>query len=54
VLIAMGLSEKRARAAIRFSLGRFTTEEEIAYAIGALTDVVERLRKSSTERNKCT
>ncbi len=54
VLIAKGLSEKRARAAIRFSLGRFTTEEEIAYAIGALTDVVERLRKSSTERNKCT
>ncbi len=48
VLIAMGMGEKRARAAIRFSLGRFTTEEEIDYALGEIPPIIERLRKAST------
>ncbi len=50
VLLAMGLSEKRARSAIRFSLGRFTTEKEVETVLSVLPEIVERLRKASTER----
>jgi cysteine desulfurase len=46
VLIAMGIPEKLARAAIRFSLGRFTTSEEINYALKEIPPVIERLRKT--------
>ena len=53
VLLAMGVPEKRARAAIRFSLGRFTSEEEIGYVLAELPSIVERLRKSSTEKSAC-
>ncbi|MBI2094992.1 MAG: cysteine desulfurase [Candidatus Omnitrophica bacterium] len=52
VLLAMGLSEKLARAAIRFSLGRFTTEEEIEYALREIPPIIERLRKAATEDKK--
>jgi len=48
VLIAMGLPEKLARAAIRFSLGRFTKKEEIDYVLNELPKIVERLRKTAT------
>jgi cysteine desulfurase len=50
VLLAMGLSDSRARSAIRFSLGRFTTGEEIYFTIECVQRVVERLRKASTQR----
>jgi cysteine desulfurase len=51
VLLAMGLPEKLARAAIRFSLGRFTTEAEVAYALTEIPPVVERLRSASTQKS---
>lgn len=41
VLVAMGLGDERASSALRFSLGRYTTEEEIEMAlkkIGGFTD----------------
>ncbi len=44
VLMAMGLSEDLARASLRFGLGRFTTAEEIDFAVDAVADAVERLR----------
>ena len=47
VLLAMGLDEDMARASLRFGLGRFTTGEEIDFAIGAVADAVERLRVHS-------
>ncbi|HXV18977.1 MAG TPA: cysteine desulfurase NifS, partial [Candidatus Omnitrophota bacterium] len=50
VLLAMGLPEKLARAAIRFSLGRFTTEPEIDYVLAELPAIIEHQRKSSTSR----
>ena len=40
VLLAMGLSEEDAYSSIRFSLGRFTTEEEIDKVVEAMTQFV--------------
>ncbi|HEY2153981.1 MAG TPA: aminotransferase class V-fold PLP-dependent enzyme, partial [Isosphaeraceae bacterium] len=47
VLAAMGLDEDMARASLRFGLGRFTTAEEVDFAIGAVASAVERLRALS-------
>lgn len=51
VLRAMGLDEDMARASLRFGLGRFTTQEEIDFAIGAVSAAVERLRVHSAAWN---
>ncbi|MGG8469520.1 IscS subfamily cysteine desulfurase [Rahnella sp. PAMC25617] len=45
VLRAIGLSEELAHGSIRFSLGRWTTEEEIDYAIALVVKSVRRLRE---------
>jgi cysteine desulfurase len=47
VLLAMGRSEEMARASLRFGLGRFSTGEEIEFAIDAVAGAVERLRVHS-------
>ena len=47
VLLAMGLDEDSARASLRFGLGRFTTEDEIDFAIEAVAGAVARLREKS-------
>ncbi|MDL5051048.1 cysteine desulfurase family protein [Oscillatoria amoena NRMC-F 0135] len=45
VLLAMGVPEQIARATVRFSLGKSTTEADIVRAGQATCAVVERLRK---------
>ncbi len=47
VLTAIGLPPERARASLRFSLGRGTTREDIEYASEILPGVVEHLRELS-------
>ena len=44
VLTGIGLTDEQAHRSLRFSLGRFTTPEEVAFAVGQITDVVTRLR----------
>ena len=47
VLRALGRDDELAHSSIRFTLGRFTTEEEIDYAIKVLTEAVKKLRALS-------
>jgi cysteine desulfurase len=44
VLLAMGLPMERARSAIRFSLGRLTTAEQITDAADALARIATRTK----------
>jgi cysteine desulfurase len=44
VLRLLGLSDDQAYASLRFSLGRFTTDEEIAFAIQHVGEVVGKMR----------
>ena len=54
VLTAMGLTPARARASIRFSLSRLTTQEEIDYALTLIPAAIARLRDLSPTWNKPT
>ncbi|MEE9478797.1 MAG: IscS subfamily cysteine desulfurase, partial [Roseateles sp.] len=47
VLRALGRSDELAHSSLRMTIGRFTTEEEIDYAISVLTDWVAKLRELS-------
>jgi cysteine desulfurase len=47
VLTAMGLNRDQARASIRFSLGKQTTEEDIDFALALVPETVARLRELS-------
>jgi cysteine desulfurase len=45
VLRALGLSDEQAQSAIRFSVGRPTTRDEVEFAAGRYRDAVARLRE---------
>jgi cysteine desulfurase len=47
VLRALGLNDELAHSSIRFSFGRFTTEEEIDYVIDVIRNAIDKLREMS-------
>lgn len=47
VLEAIGVTPELLQSATRFGLGRFTTVEEVEYAIGRVVEVVRKLRSDS-------
>jgi cysteine desulfurase len=47
VLLGMGIEPERCQSALRISLGRENTEEDIDYALDIIPDVVGRLREMS-------
>jgi len=47
VLRALGLTDELAHSSIRFSIGRFTTEEEIDHVIGQVNNSIDKLREMS-------
>lgn len=47
VLRALGLNDELAHSSIRFSFGRFTTEEEVDYATNQIRTAVDKLRELS-------
>ena len=52
VLTAMGMRPDRARASIRFSLGKQNTAEDVDFALQLVPSAVERLRELSPLYNK--
>lgn len=51
VLKALQLSDELARSSLRFSLGRFTTDKEIEYAIDIVSKTIKQLRKAGNHTN---
>ena len=47
VLLALGLSHELAHGSLRFTLGRYSKEEEIDYVLGVLPKIVHKLRSMS-------
>ncbi len=45
VLKAIGLADDLAHASVRFSLGRYTTAEEVTYAVEHIRQVIQQLQK---------
>jgi len=52
VLKALGLTDEMARSSLRFSLGRYTTDDEIDYAIEKVTGAMNQIREISTQVEK--
>jgi cysteine desulfurase len=48
VLLACGLTRENARCAVRFSLGRYTTEDEVFVAIEQVAGAVESIRRNGS------
>ncbi len=47
VLRALGLNDEMAHSSLRFTIGRFTTEADIDYAVGKVREAVAKLRELS-------
>jgi len=47
VLMAMGVPVELAQGSIRFSLGRYTTKDDLQYTIDVLPEIIDRLRAMS-------
>ncbi|MDE6373025.1 MAG: cysteine desulfurase [Clostridia bacterium] len=44
VLTAMGLDERRVKSAVRFTFGKYNTDEEVGRTVNALKEVVRKIR----------
>ncbi len=54
VLMALGIPVERARGSVRFTLGRWTSEEDVGRVLEALPRIVEKLRAMSPlVKEKC-
>ncbi len=49
VLRALGLGDESAHSSLRITIGRFSTEEEIDYAVGQIKHAVRKLRELSPQ-----
>jgi len=47
VLLAIGLNALETHSSVRFSLGRYTSEQEISKVLAVLPKIIERLRNIS-------
>ena len=47
MLRALGLNDELAHSSLRFSFGRFTTDEEVDYAVEQVRKAVDKLRELS-------
>ena len=47
VLRALGLNDEMAHSSLRFTIGRFTTDADIDYAVGKVREAVAKLRELS-------
>jgi cysteine desulfurase len=52
VLKAMGFSNHRARSSLRFSFGRFNTDDQVAFAASTIPAVIEKLRRLSPAKGR--
>lgn len=52
VLTAIGLPVERVHGTIRFTMGDFTTQEDVDYVLDALQEVIEKLRSISSINDK--
>src|SRR5881409_4104954 len=50
VLLATGLPIALARSAIRFSIGKYSTEEEISTTAGIVSEIVQRTNAKRSEK----
>ena len=50
VLLAAGLDVELAHGSIRFSLGRYNSDEDVEYTLEKLPPIIEKIREMSTRR----
>jgi cysteine desulfurase len=52
VMKAMGIDDVLAQGSIRFSMGRYTTKEQLDYTLSVLPEIIDRLRSMSAAYKK--
>lgn len=52
VLTAMGLSRDLARGSVRFSLGRYNTDDEVDFVLEKLPPMIQRLRALASDKDQ--
>ncbi|MFI5252279.1 MAG: cysteine desulfurase family protein [Bacteroidota bacterium] len=52
VLLAMGVPDATAKASIRFSMGKSTTEDDLAYTVEKLVEIVRRIGRRKSNQTK--